>query len=132
MKVSKNVMLGVLLTLIALAFAARTAQAQDMVKVAPQNVKVLLENDRVRVLEVVAKPGEKIGMHSHPGHILYLMSGGGKMMTTFPDGKTVTTEGKTGEARWLEPVTHANENAGDTEIRAVVVELKEPAKAEKK
>ncbi len=132
MKASKNVMLRVLLTIIILALAAQTAQAQDMVKIAPQNCKVILENDRVRVVEVVAKPGEKIAMHSHPAHILYLVSAGGKMMTTFPDGKTVTTEGTAGEARWLEPVTHANENAGNTEIRVVLVELKEPAKEQKK
>lgn len=129
MKVSKHFWFGLLLTMT--AFVAQTAVAQDIVKVAPQNCKVLLENDRVRVIEVVAKPGEKIGMHSHPAHLLYALSAG-KMAATFLDGKSVAGEAKPGDARWSEPVTHANENVGTTEIRTVLVELKEPMKEEKK
>lgn len=56
---------------------------------------------------------------------------GGIMATTFPDGRTASTEAKAGEARWLEAVTHANENTGSTDIRALIIELKEPAKQQK-
>jgi len=52
-------------------FAMPIVRAQDMVKVAPKNCKVLLDNDRVRVIRVVSKPGEKMEMHSHPAHIVY-------------------------------------------------------------
>jgi quercetin dioxygenase-like cupin family protein len=130
MKGSTQFILGALLTLLVLAFAAPLAQAQDIVKVAPQNCKVVLENERVRVIEVVAKPGEKIPMHSHPAHLLYALSAG-KMATAFTDGKSATAEIKIGDVRWLDPVTHANENTGTTEIRALVVELKEPVKEQK-
>jgi hypothetical protein len=44
--------------------AVRIVRSQDILKVAPKNCKVLLENDRVRVIRVVTKPGEKIEMHS--------------------------------------------------------------------
>jgi hypothetical protein len=52
-------------------FAMPVVRAQDMVKVAPKNCKVLLDNDRVRVIRVVSKPGEKMEMHSHPAHIAW-------------------------------------------------------------
>lgn len=57
--------------------AARTAQAQDPVKVSPDHFTVLLENERVRVLDFHTKAGEKIPTHSHPAYISYSISGHG-------------------------------------------------------
>ncbi|HUL71065.1 MAG TPA: hypothetical protein VLT17_12620, partial [Gemmatimonadales bacterium] len=62
---------------VALFCGAGIARAQDPVKVAPKNFKVLLENDRVRVLDFTASAGEKIPMHSHPAYISYSISGAG-------------------------------------------------------
>ena len=36
-----------------------------------QNRRVLLENAQVRAMDVRVKPGEKVGMHSHPAGILF-------------------------------------------------------------
>ncbi|MDZ7362720.1 MAG: cupin domain-containing protein [candidate division KSB1 bacterium] len=105
----------------------RSAVAQDPVKVAPSMCKVLLENDRVRVLDFWVKPGGKIPMHSHPAAVTYFITTG-KMKTTMPDGKVTEMEPKAGEARWAEAVTHANENIGTTEAHVIVVEIKEPVK----
>ena len=49
-----------------LVLAAATASAQDPVKVAPNQVKVVLENDYVRVLSWTENPGDKTPMHEHP------------------------------------------------------------------
>ena len=48
----------------------------DAVAAAPGNHRVLLENDRVRVLEVTVNPGEREPLHAHclPG-VEYAMSG---------------------------------------------------------
>jgi quercetin dioxygenase-like cupin family protein len=106
------------------------AIAQDSAKVAPKNVKVILENDRVRVLEVHIKPGEKVPMHSHPAHVTYTLSDvKGKYVS--PDGETTIGEAKPNAVFWSEAVTHASENLGTSEIHAVVVELKEPPKKKK-
>src|SRR6266498_85545 len=67
--------------------AVGTLHAQDPVKVAPGNFKVLLENERVRVLDFHSKSGEKIAMHSHPAYIAYGIAGAGKTTFTAPDGK---------------------------------------------
>jgi quercetin dioxygenase-like cupin family protein len=106
-----------------LVFAMPIVRAQDMVKVAPKNCKVVLENDQVRVIRVVLKPGEKLEMHSHPANIVYSLTGG-KAKYTSPDGKTTEREVKSGQAIWSEAVTHATENIGTTETRVLVIELK--------
>jgi len=101
--------------------------SQDPVRVAPKNVKVVFENDRVRVLEVRIKPGEKIPMHSHPPHLTYTLSDfRGKYST--PDGENISNLGKTNAWSWTEAITHDSENVGTTEIHAFAIELKEPPK----
>ncbi len=109
--------------LISLAFAVPVAKAQDMVKVAPKNCKVLLENDRVRVVRVVTKPGEKLEMHSHPANIVYSFTPG-KARFTSADGKSEEREIKAGQAIWSEAVTHSTENIGTGKSRVLVIELK--------
>src|SRR5213594_1488691 len=118
---------GPVLAGVLLALFSNAVMGQDSVKVAPKNVKLLLENNRVRVLEVRIKPGEKIPMHSHPAHLTYSLSTArGKYSS--PDGETAIGEAKPGEVFWSEAITHASENVGTTEIHALVVELKEPPK----
>src|SRR5713226_8949051 len=98
MKNCLRMILGVLFVTMALCLTAATGRAQDPVKVAPENFKVLLENDQVRVLEFRGKPGDKIGMHSHPAYLTYIISGSGKTKFTSPDGKTTEQEAKVGQA----------------------------------
>ena len=123
MKKSVYVTLGVLVVSLGLAFGAGTAMAQDLAKLSPQDVKVLLENDRVRVLEVRHQPGVKEPMHSHPAYISYFLDAT-KVKVTSPDGKTVVKDRKAGEIQFSEPTTHALENIGTTEQHVLVIELK--------
>ena len=104
-------------------FFATSLGAQDMVKVAPPNCKVLLDNDQVRVIRVVLKPGETLPMHSHPNNIVYSLSGG-KAKYTLADGKTQERELKAGQTTWSEAGSHSTENTGAAVSRALVIELK--------
>ena len=131
MKNSRRMVLGVLFATVALFFVAGTVLAQDVVKVSPGTDKVLLENDRVRVLDVRAKPGQKVPMHSHPANVVYALSDY-KIRFTYPDGKTEVREGKAGGTRWNEAVTHSSENVGTTEFHLVQIELKGAATPAKK
>ena len=129
MKNSRHVAMEVLFAAVVLVFATGTALAQDPVKVAPTNHKVLLENDRVRVLEFRSKPGEKIGMHSHPDLFVYNFAAG-KTKFTYPDGRTEERESQAGAVTWRDAETHASEYTGTGEAHALLVELKgKPAKA---
>ena len=104
-----------------------TAYAQDPVQVAPNNFKVLLENDRVRVLDFHSKGGEKIPMHSHPAYLTYDISGGGKTRFTSSDGKITEAPNQPGRTTWHEAATHGSE--ATAEVHALLVELKtQPAK----
>ena len=123
MKKSVYVALGVLGVSLALLIGVGTAMAQDFAKISPQDVKVLLENDRVRVLEVRHQPGVKEAMHSHPAYISYYLDAT-KVKVTTPDGKTVEKERKAGDVQFNEPVTHALENVGTNEQHVLVIELK--------
>jgi beta-alanine degradation protein BauB len=110
------------------ALVAKPALAQDPAKVAPNNYKVVLDNDTVRVCEVTAKAGEKIATHSHPDHMVYAVTAG-KIKFTYPDGKTKDVEMKAGDAQFIKAETHATENIGAGDLKVVVVELKKPAPA---
>lgn len=106
---------------------AQFASAQDPVKIAPNIYKVVFENERVRVSEATFKPGDKIGTHSHPDHFAYALTAG-KLKITKPDGKSEVAELQPGKLLWAKAETHKGENVGETEIRLLVVELKEEAK----
>ena len=107
-----------------LMLAAGTARAQDPVKVAPNNFTVLLENERVRVLDFHTKAGVKIPLHSHPAYISYSISGAGKTKFTSADGKVTEPPAKTGQATWHEAETHASEYEGTGTAHVLLVELK--------
>lgn len=120
---------GILLIALVMCLAATTTVAQDMAKVAPGHVKVLLDNDKTRVLDVQFKAGEKLAMHSHPAYILYSFSDA-KLKTTLGDGKVAETAFKAGETRWSDKVTHANEAL--TDIHVLVIEIKDQSATKKK
>ena len=123
MKKLRNVVLSVLLVTFVLVVGPKLALAQDPVKVAPDNYKVLLENDRVRVLDVHVKPGEKTPMHSHPANVIYAFDAA-KTKFTFPGGKTQTRSFKAGDVIWGAAEKHAGENTGSNEVHVLVFELK--------
>ncbi|HTC23788.1 MAG TPA: hypothetical protein VK688_05460 [Gemmatimonadales bacterium] len=114
--------------IVLLTGTAATAAAQDPVKVAPKNFKVLLENDHVRVLDFHTTSGAKIPMHSHPAYISYNISGSGKTKFTTADGKTKEQAAAAGQAIWHDAETHASEYEGTGTAHVVLVELKGGAK----
>ena len=98
---------------------------QDPLKLYPENYRVIVGNDRVRVLDFQLKKGAKENSHMHPAHVVYVLSGF-KIRFTFPDGKTAIRETKTGDVLYSEAVTHASENIGATDAHGILVELKAP------
>lgn len=98
------------------------APANDPVTVDPSHFKVLLDNERVRVLDFTASPGEKIAMHWHPDYITYNFNGG-KTTFSFPKGKPVESVAKAGDVAWHESETHGSV-IGDTGAHVLLVEIK--------
>jgi beta-alanine degradation protein BauB len=94
----------------------------DVLKVAANVAKPKLENDRVRVLGAIFKPGDVAKMHHHPDHVMYVLKGGKLKMTS--EGKSKETEYTEGQAVFLKAQDHEVENTGKTTVEIIVVELK--------
>jgi len=98
-------------------------QANDAIKVAPHIHEVIFENDKMRVLKVIVRPGDKADMHWHPENINYLLAPG-KLRFTKPDSTIVEVGLTEGQVTSSTAGSHAVENIGDTEVQTVQVELK--------
>ena len=104
-------------------------RAQDIVKVAPQHSRILLENDDVRVVQTTLAPGETDPVHTHPSGWYYVVQPG-SMKVTLADGKVSTWNSQAGEGGWLTTRSpHSDENVGKSTIVWVLVEIKSAEKS---
>lgn len=87
------------------------------------NMQPVLENERVRVLKVQIKPGEKTNMHSHPDTVVCILNDQ-KLKFENSEGEDNEFELNFGQVLYIEPVTHAVQNIGETEAISIVIELK--------
>jgi quinol monooxygenase YgiN/quercetin dioxygenase-like cupin family protein len=111
-------------TLLVLGLPPRAA-AQDPVPLYPDNYKVLIENERVRVMDFRLRKGDSERLHSHPAHVLYVMEPF-TVKFTLGDGTVRTRQVKAGEVLYSEAVTHSPVNIGDTDAHGILMELKGP------
>lgn len=93
----------------------------------PNNFRVILENDRVRVVEARLEPGEETPLHWHEDRV-------GVALSTFTarsetkDGQVREMSLEPGRAIWFPEVEHKEKNIGTTSQHVILVELKEPKK----
>jgi beta-alanine degradation protein BauB len=109
------------------SMGADTARAQDASKMEPRSYKVLFENDKVRVLEYVSRPGIGVcgaGRHSHPDHVTVTLTPA-KVKLTTADGKVQVNQIPAGSAFWEPASTHLAENIGGSGARMVLIEIKD-------
>jgi beta-alanine degradation protein BauB len=112
----------------AVALASVAAFAQDVVQLAPEQVKVVFENDRVRVLHFNEPAHSKLPMHSHPAYVTVGFTADHSKYT-LPDGKTSDQNTKANDVTYSKGLTHAYENLSGTASESVMVELKTPGAA---
>jgi len=99
------------------------ALGQDPVPLYPNNYKVLVENDRVRVMDFRLRKGDTERLHSHPAHVLYVLEPF-TVKFTLGDGTVRMRQVKAGEVLFSEAVLHSPVNIGDTDAHGIIVELK--------
>lgn len=97
--------------------------AQDPLKVNPEQHRLLLENETVRVYETRLAPGEKTGMHYHPQNFVYSLNDA-RLKIALDDGAAQEVSIPSGAAAWSDPVHHVTENIGDKEAVLLHVEFK--------
>jgi hypothetical protein len=115
----------VLALLAGLGVTCKTS-AQDAPTVDPRSYRVVLENDRVRVLEYKSRPGLGVcgqGMHYHPAHLTISLTGA-KLKETTSDGKVSFPEIPPGTVFFSEAQTHSTEIIGGAGTRSYIIELK--------
>ena len=104
----------------------------DATVAAPQNHKVVLENDRVRVLEVTVQPGEREPVHGHKwSSVMYVMEE--DLIRDYDSEGKLLYDSRTDKARMTTPYTiwmppqapHSVENLSKTPLRLLRVELKQ-------
>lgn len=111
------------LALLLLAAGPGFALAQDATATDPDKYKLLLENDRVRVLEYRDRPAERTHEHRHPAFVVIAIEPF-KRRLHLPDGRSMVREFKAGEVMYSDAQTHVGENVGTTPTHVIMVELK--------
>ena len=102
--------------------------AQDHAKVDPEHVKVVAENDQVRVLRYSYGPRQKSAQHSHPDNTVDVALTKGRVRLVTPDGKTVEHSVEAGTVNLNAASTHIVENLGDTPFEGLSIEPKTPTR----
>jgi quercetin dioxygenase-like cupin family protein len=97
----------------------------DTMAAAPDAYELLLENERVRVMNLKLKPGQTAPMHNHPdAHVVYVVDGA-RLKLTFPDGKEAVLDLTAGQTLWIDAGAHETENVGPSDCHNFVVEVKQ-------
>ncbi len=107
-----------------------SVQAQDVAKVAGHVYKQLVDTLGIRIFEVTFKPGDKVAVHSHPDHTVYVLSGG-TLEIINDKGMKEVHEIPTGMTMVFPAETHSAQNIGTTTIKAMVTEINRDRPASK-
>jgi len=103
----------------------------DALSADPGHHKLLLENDKVRVLDTCVKPGEMTEFHTHElPATLYIISWSDfirydKDGNIVVDSRTQNMKPEPSTAIWIPPLPlHRLKNVGQTNLHAIAVEIK--------
>ena len=103
----------------------------DAVIAAPNHHTILLENDRVRVLDTRIEPGDKTPLHTHRWPSVYYIISIADFVRRDAEGNVLVDtrqrpKGPIPKSVWSAPLLpHTLENVGDVAIHVVSVEIKE-------
>jgi beta-alanine degradation protein BauB len=108
------------------------AEFQDELAVAVGNLEVgtrlWFQNDRIRVWEINLAPGERGPFHAHTRRYFWTVVEAGTGRQRSPDGTLKVRRYEVGDTQYSEPsladpMIHDLENAGETTLRFITVEL---------
>jgi hypothetical protein len=97
---------------------------QDVLKVIPENYRLLFENAFVRVIEARVPPGAEEKPHRHMRGVSVCMTEYTVESRILPDGQWVRSDRKLGTVYWSESSLHILRNVGKTTSHTIRVEVK--------
>ena len=116
------------LTLAAVMLLARLSSAQnddlDVLKVIPENYKLLIDNPFVRVLEARIPAGTEEKPHRHMRGVSVCLTEYTLESRTLPNGQWVRNDRVVGTTYWSEASLHQVRNIGKTQSHTIRIELK--------
>ena len=119
---------GVALAIAVALVSARASQSQtddlDVLKVIPENYKLIIDNPFVRVLEARIPAGTEEKPHRHMKGVSVCVTEYTLESRTLPDGQWVRNDRKVGTTYWSEAGLHQVRNVGKTESHTIRIELK--------
>ena len=89
-----------------------------------QEIKVMLDNEWVKVTHIVDRPGDKRPTHSHKDTVVVALSDHRRRVV---GNAAAEMDVKAGNAMWFTSVSHSEENIGKTDGELLLVEVKKPA-----
>jgi len=100
-------------------------------RVAPDHHSVLLENEKVRVLDTKLEPGERTPVHTHQWPAtLYVLSWSDFVRydpngNVLVDSRSMAAQPEVGSAIWAGPLMpHYVQNIGQSSLHIIAVEVK--------
>ena len=108
------------------------AEFQDELAAAASNhevgTRLWFQNDRIKVWEIDLAPGERGPFHAHTRRYFWTVVEAGTGRQRSPDGTLKVRRYEVGDTQYSEPsladpMIHDLENAGETRLRFVTVEL---------
>jgi hypothetical protein len=126
----KRILIGVVavVAMVVLPLIVRSASSQqpdlDVLKVIPENYKLIIDNPFVRVLEARIPPGTEEVPHRHLRGVSVCMTEYTLESRILPDGQWVRNERKEGVVYWSEASLHQVRNIGKTTSHTIRIELK--------
>jgi hypothetical protein len=106
--------------------AARVSPALDPALVAPHIFEVAIDNEKIRVLEVIDRNGETQPLHAHPDRLVIYMAPCAWIVTD-KNGERSMESHKFGDMVWQKSVTHGGQTSTVVqECRTIEIEIKDP------
>jgi hypothetical protein len=105
-------------------------EAMDALQAAPDSHRLLLENDRVRVLDVVIEPGAREPEHTHRAESVMIIDELARIRYYQGDALVFESQARSESppgvrVRWMEPEgPHSVENIDEYRYHAIRIELK--------
>ena len=116
---------GVMVILAVLALPALSQPGDDdVLKVIPENYKLIIDNPFVRVLEARIPAGTEEKTHRHLKGVSVCLTEYTLESRILPDGPWVRNERKAGTTYWSDASLHQVRNVGNTQSYTIRIELK--------
>ena len=123
--ITKSILTGLFL------FLGTGLHAQDSMDATTNgNMKTILDNEKVTVIQVEYAPRQVTPMNYYPEHVAYVLSGG-KMEMTEKGKEAKVMEINDGEAMYMPATTGMFKNVGTTTVKLVITEMKNSHKGMK-